>query len=370
MPDEQQTGQQYDTSQLDSVEHPTLGTLKFPKAMPPDERNASIDRMLKAKPANPVMQESLARSAQKTQFENERANAPKTTGEALTRAVKAPLTGDFWKQAATAAKGFVGGASPKPTELSPSALQSAVSTIRKEDPLRKAEGRNPLYRGAAAAGTAIGVPARQMEQQADIGSPEGIVGAAAPITAATLAPSFGVRALNAAKKALPGARIARAASQLGEVRGAAGNIPIDVSKAGNTALEIMKQTERGGPPVRAVRQIVQRMTDPSKGALTYEEAKDFQSNLSKLSASEHMEMKPATKRLVGQLNAELKEALKGAASQVGKGYVFSGAMKDYHRAAQTRDFFNAAKDAAVKSLPYGIGGTMSLAALKYLMGRK
>src|SRR5882757_15394 len=50
MPDEPQ-GQQYDTSQLDEVQHPTLGPLKFPKAMPPEERNASIDRMLKAQPA-------------------------------------------------------------------------------------------------------------------------------------------------------------------------------------------------------------------------------------------------------------------------------------------------------------------------------
>ena len=48
MPDEPQ-GQQYDTSQLDTVEHPTLGTLKFPKAMPPKERNASIDHMLQSK---------------------------------------------------------------------------------------------------------------------------------------------------------------------------------------------------------------------------------------------------------------------------------------------------------------------------------
>lgn len=38
--------QQYDTSQLDTVEHPTLGTLHFPRAMPPEERNASIDKML------------------------------------------------------------------------------------------------------------------------------------------------------------------------------------------------------------------------------------------------------------------------------------------------------------------------------------
>jgi hypothetical protein len=35
---------------LDVVEHPTLGPLKFPKDMPPDERNASIQRVLISRP--------------------------------------------------------------------------------------------------------------------------------------------------------------------------------------------------------------------------------------------------------------------------------------------------------------------------------
>lgn len=47
---------QYDTSQLDEVQHPTLGPLKFPHAMPPEERNTIIEGMEKnaqstAKPA-------------------------------------------------------------------------------------------------------------------------------------------------------------------------------------------------------------------------------------------------------------------------------------------------------------------------------
>ena len=50
MPD---TPQQYDTSQLDEVQHPTLGTLKFPKAMPFDERNSLIDSMTAKRTAAP-----------------------------------------------------------------------------------------------------------------------------------------------------------------------------------------------------------------------------------------------------------------------------------------------------------------------------
>ncbi len=42
----QKPWEQYDTTQLDTVQHPTLGTLKFPHDMPFEERNQHIDRML------------------------------------------------------------------------------------------------------------------------------------------------------------------------------------------------------------------------------------------------------------------------------------------------------------------------------------
>jgi hypothetical protein len=92
MPDEQQAGQQYDTSQLDTVEHPTLGTLKFPKAMPPEERNASIEQMEKQRPVAQTPEQLAAakqRNAAPTQFEKE--NTPTVAGEAARTAVKIPL---------------------------------------------------------------------------------------------------------------------------------------------------------------------------------------------------------------------------------------------------------------------------------------
>jgi hypothetical protein len=39
-----------DEQDLDVVQHPTLGTLKFPKDMPPEERNESIQRVLMMRP--------------------------------------------------------------------------------------------------------------------------------------------------------------------------------------------------------------------------------------------------------------------------------------------------------------------------------
>jgi hypothetical protein len=83
---------QYDTSQLDTVEHPTLGTLKFPHAMPPEERNASIEQMEKQHPAAQTPEEKAAaqkRNATETEFEKQ--NKPSFWGEVARTAAKIPL---------------------------------------------------------------------------------------------------------------------------------------------------------------------------------------------------------------------------------------------------------------------------------------
>jgi len=147
-------------------------------------------------------------------FQAQRANAPKTTGEALKRAALAPLTSDFWSQAGEAGKNMLAGAGRMAESVLPGGavagdiirgeygnaatdvLPGASTARQVRQTLQDVQqgdnpGRNPLYRGAAAVGRTIGVPVSQMEQQADVGSPEGVVGAAAPITAATVAPSIG-----------------------------------------------------------------------------------------------------------------------------------------------------------------------------------
>lgn len=54
---------QYDTTQLDTVQHPTLGKLQFPASMPLDERNQVIDGMLaKQQPLQQPSQQSTAAS--------------------------------------------------------------------------------------------------------------------------------------------------------------------------------------------------------------------------------------------------------------------------------------------------------------------
>lgn len=141
----------------------------------------------------------------------------------------------------------------------------------------------------------------------------------------------------------------RAGAALEDVKSTAGDVPINTTKPGNTALEIYTQSQRGANLPSSVGKLVRRLAAPDQPPMTYAEAKDFQSNISKLSANEKMALNPNTKRLVGQLNADLKSSLEEAADTVGKGQQFAQAMKEYHHAMQIRGMTDAAIDASWKA---------------------
>lgn len=140
----------------------------------------------------------------------------------------------------------------------------------------------------------------------------------------------------AAQAAMP-SRV-RAGEKFQEVMSAAKNQPVDVGRAGDTALRIQELAQRGGRMPKAVNDFLRRTTDPKKGDLTYNEARDFLTNISRLSADESMRLTPGMKRLVGELRAVLDKSTEAAAGQVGKANQYRAAMTEYRRAAKANDF--------------------------------
>lgn len=121
----------------------------------------------------------------------------------------------------------------------------------------------------------------------------------------------------------------RAGAKFQEVMKAAKDAPVDVSEPGNVALRIMELAERGGTMPKAVRDFLKRVTDPEKAAFAYGEARDFASNISRLSTNDMMKMTPALKREVGNLRVALNKAVEGAARSVGKADQYKAAMREY-----------------------------------------
>lgn len=148
---------------------------------------------------------------------------------------------------------------------------------------------------------------------------------------------------------------ARAGAKFQQVMAVAKDAPVDISGPGNAALRIMQLSERGGTMPKAVRDLLKRVTDPEKGPLRYEEARDFASNISRLSADEFNRLTPALKREVGNLRVTLNHAIEKTAASVGQGKTYQSAMKEYRRAARGREIVDDAKDFAKRwAIPGGI----------------
>lgn len=154
---------------------------------------------------------------------------------------------------------------------------------------------------------------------------------------------------------LPEPRFARARTSFKEVASAANPATVDTAISGNTALEIQKMAESGGTQPKVIRDFVKRVTDPQKGPLTYEEARKFYTNASRLSADESQRLTPDMKRMVGQFRADLDSAISQTASGAGKGPQYTQAMRDYRGASKTAGHLENLKEYGKKA---AIAGTL------------
>jgi hypothetical protein len=276
----------------------------------------------------------------------------------------------FWPAVGSDLKALGGGLlnlTNDPTKIAANAIQSGVQTAT-DMQARSQEGRSPAYNALATGAEATGIMnPRPMEEAANAGDVEGVKGHIVVPAAQAVSPLVGEGIARVGGKiadAIPSR--ADAGASLADVKATAGNVPIDITKPGNTALELYEQSQRGAQLPMAARKLVNRMTDPNAPPLTYAEAKDFQSNISSLSANEKMNLKPNTARLLGQLNADLKDSLAQAADTVGKGEQFTDAMDEYHKAMQVKGMADTGKAVITRAAL----GYVGLSFLKSFLGIK
>lgn len=156
-----------------------------------------------------------------------------------------------------------------------------------------------------------------------------------------------------------------------QVMARAATVPVDTQASGQVALRINELAERGGSMPMAVRKYLNRVTDPNKATLTYEEARDFASNISRLSANEFGRLTPVVAREVANLRVTLNKEIAGAAVRAGKGKEYAQAMTEYAKAMRLRGFFESAVQGAKRNLPWAsvAGGTYyGMQKLKQLLG--
>lgn len=173
-----------------------------------------------------------------------------------------------------------------------------------------------------------------------------------------------------AVQAIPSA--ARAGRAFRSVMAAAKDIPINAELPGQVGLRIMQLAERGGTMPRPVNQFLQWITNPERAPMTYEVARDFASNISRLSANEMQRLSPVMAREVAELRVTLNKAVAEAAGKAGKGREYASAMNEYAKAMKLRGLIDDVVTGAKRVAPYATAagaGTWLTQQMLGMMGK-
>lgn len=185
---------------------------------------------------------------------------------------------------------------------------------------------------------------------------------------------MGGPAANKAINAIPSKALA--SKSLSEVMDVAKDVPINPNGAKQVALRVQELSKRGGQMPQVIRNFLNRVSSKpavfpnapdSVAPLTYQEARDFYSNASRLSADEFNKLTPVMQRQVAMFTKALGKSITEAADTVGLGSKYTGAMKEYAQAMKLKGFSDAAIDFFVKRLiPAGVIGAAGYEGYKLM----
>jgi len=204
----------------------------------------------------------------------------------------------------------------------------------------------------------VGSSLKKADEQAASGNYKGAAGTGlgAVTNIATLGAGGGLM-----KDALPNA--GRAGDLFESLNKDLANTPVPLKATLKPLQRITEIGERGSSLPTAVSKLLQR----SQGIadMTFPEARDFQSSLSDLSATDKMAMGGRVSGGLKQLSKALYSDLQDAAESAGRGEDYAQAMKEYRQASGLKDTVKTAGKLALK----GAGMYGGYSALKDLSGK-
>lgn len=154
----------------------------------------------------------------------------------------------------------------------------------------------------------------------------------------------------------------RAGQNIQAATQAAKDVPLNVERVGEAGLRAMDMQAAGATMPRAASRLMQRITDPALEPIQFGQARDFYSNLSRLSANEAGRMNPQMARQMSTMRAALHDALTEGAETVGKGQQYAKGIQEYARAAR-------AAEAGKKVAKYGAGIAGAGVAGNYMLDK-
>jgi hypothetical protein len=208
-----------------------------------------------------------------------------------------------------------------------------------QDQSRQAAGYNKAYRVLAPVAQGAGTNVGGMEASAAQGDTSGVLGhAVAPVVAYGL-----VKGVAKGLDALPNKTRAQANFQA--AMNAAGDKPVDIGAAAETANRTAQLGTRGGVPPKVITDFLNRMKDPTP--MSYAEARDFYKFATRVSSGEFQNLAPVMQAQLAEFTAKLGQSIGQTATKAGVGVEHNAAMKEYHQAAVLGKYLQNAKKVGV-----------------------
>jgi hypothetical protein len=163
--------------------------------------------------------------------------------------------------------------------------------------------------------------------------------------------SKGAQTAKGIGKVIPSAE--RAGKALEEVQAAAGSIPVDVTEPEKIAIETQRLSKSGGRMPKVINDWLRR-TEHAGQPVTYQEARDFYSNATRLSGDEASKLTPVMQRQVARFTQALRQSTKDAADQVNKAEQFEKGMQEFHAARKMESREQFIKDTVAQAVKSGL----------------
>jgi hypothetical protein len=124
----------------------------------------------------------------------------------------------------------------------------------------------------------------------------------------------------------------RAGRTFQQVNQGAGKVPVQITpELSDAALAVKDLADAGQSLPSVVGKFIRRATDPNAAPITFEEARRFAQNASRLSVSDYLQSNRAMRRLIGQFHGALNDAVQQTADKAGVGQEFAQAMRETPR---------------------------------------
>lgn len=150
----------------------------------------------------------------------------------------------------------------------------------------------------------------------------------------------------------------RASEMFNSVAATVGKHTVPITEdIGKAAFRVQQLADTGSQMPKVMKQFIQRASTSTTKPITYDEARLFYSNASRLARNEFDTLTPVMQRAVSMFTQSLGDGITQVAANAGKGEEFANAMSTYRNAKKIGRVGEAAKDVAMKTIreaiPFG-----------------